>query len=101
MRTNFYRIVVADILFDGTEDIELIARLKQISPLAQVFVLTRIVSPELMIDCVERGASDCFSKMDDPLQLAAEIVHSQQRAERWLKSFDFNGVRRISAPIAV
>lgn len=85
MRENYYRVVVADIMFGGLIDIEWIGCLKRINPMTQVVVLTETASSELLIDCVAQGANDFFSKSGDPELLVDAVDQALLRAERWMK----------------
>ena len=101
MRENLYRVIVVDLSLFGTSGMELITQLKQVSPLSQVVVLAENATPELVIECVERGAADFFSKMGDLSLLGSTVVESLGRANRWLKQLAFQSNCRKAATCGV
>lgn len=82
MRQVLYRVVIADIHMPGTSGIQLLSSLKQISPLVQVIMLTADASVERVIECIDRGAADFFSKRDVQ-QIVRPVADALARGERW------------------
>lgn len=84
MRKNLYTVVVLDIHMPGMDGPEMIGLLKDISPVAQVIMLTSDSSFERVIECLDRGAVDFFAKEMQQLILMAESVSAALgRGARW------------------
>ncbi len=84
MRQNLYQVVVADIHMPGMNGVQLVAALKQISPLVQVIMLTADASVGRLIEAMDRGAIDFFAKGDFP-QMVDPIRQALARANRWAR----------------
>lgn len=83
MERNLYAVVLADLHMPGMSGSKMISALKQISPLVQVIMLTADASTERVIECVERGAVDFFSKNGDEAPLLDAIRDALERRNRW------------------
>ncbi len=98
MRKNLYLVVVLDIHMPGMSGVEMISALKQISPLVQVIMLTADASIERVIDCVDRGVVDFFSKSDPLIQMVESVGTALGRGARWAS---WMGSRSRQKPLAV
>ncbi len=103
MRDNLYTVVVLDIHMPGMNGPEMIATLKEISPIVQVIMLTSDSSFERVIQCLDRGAVDFFAKEAQQLTLMAEAVSSAMgRGARWASWIGTrSGWDRLPTPEAV
>lgn len=86
MRKNYYRVVLCDINLPGMSGVDLIPRLKEISPMAQVIMLTGETSVSNVVACLGNGAIDFLSKMDDRghKYVVRSVSTALDRAEEWL-----------------
>lgn len=96
MRQNLYIAAVADIHMPGQSGAAMVSAFKEISPLVQVIMLTADASMSRVIDCVDRGAVDFFSKNDEPALLVEAVANAIQRGVRWRS---WIGHRMTPAPI--
>lgn len=84
MDKNPYSVVVSDIHMPGMSGVELISALKKVSPTVQVIMLTSDSSFKRVVECVDRGAVDFFSKETKQLPLMVESVGAALgRLARW------------------
>lgn len=83
MRTRLYAVVVSDIHMPGMTGVEMVTALKQMSPLVQIIMLTGDAKLPLVIDCIERGAVDFFSKGSAPELLVHAVTGAMERVVRW------------------
>lgn len=84
METNIYSIVLLDIHMPGMSGVEAISAFKQRSPLVQVIMLTGDVSVSKVIECVDRGAIDFFSKTENLAALPDAVYAALAKNARWL-----------------
>jgi DNA-binding NtrC family response regulator len=83
MEKCLYPIVIADIHMPGMSGVELVAALKQRSPLVQVIMLTSDACLERVIECMDRGAIDFFGKDEDGDTILQSVRGAVARAQRW------------------
>lgn len=84
MAANLYRVVIADVSMPGMSGVEMVSVLKRHSSLVQVIMLTGTASLERVIDCVDKGAVDFFSKTEDLDFLVETVQLALTRAQRWM-----------------
>ncbi|MFQ5461873.1 MAG: response regulator [Phycisphaerae bacterium] len=84
MNRGLYDVVVADIHMPGMSGVEMVSALKNANPLVQVIMLTSDVSLGRVVECVDRGAMDFFSKTEDLAALLEAVRAAQRRAVRWI-----------------
>ncbi len=85
MRTNLYYVVILDINMPGMSGVEMVEALKQRNPLVQVIMLTVEASFGRVLDCVDRGAVDFFTKTEDLSEMIDSARVSLTRAARWAR----------------
>lgn len=84
MNENLYSVVALDIHMPGMNGVELISRLKKISPLIQIIMLSSDSSMERVVECMDRGAVDFFTKETHQVPLMVEAIGSALgRGARW------------------
>lgn len=83
MVSNMYTVVVSDVLMPGMNGVEMVSAMKKHSPLVQVIMLTSDGTMQRVIDAVDRGAVDFFSKSEDYTLLVDSVLDSLARADRW------------------
>ncbi len=84
MSKSLHWVAVTDINMPGMSGVELLSALKRQSPLVQVIMLTGEASLDCVIDCVDRGAVDFFSKAAPWDDLVDAVTIAQTRAARWV-----------------
>ena len=97
MRMNLYHVVVADINMPGMNGVEMITALKESNPLVQIIMLTAESTFIRVLDCIDRGAVDLFSKIDDMANLIDAVVLSQARVDRWTHLIEMRGRKATAA----
>ncbi len=85
MQKNLYGVVLADIHMPGMSGVEMVSALKNANPLVQVIMLTSDVSLGRVIECVDRGAMDFFSKTEDLAALSEAVSSALRRGARWIQ----------------
>lgn len=85
MRKHLYAVVITDIHMPGTNGVQLVSNLKEISPLVQILMRTADASMSRVIECMDRGAVDFFSKEDDFSLMIESVRTALTRAGRWKK----------------
>ncbi len=98
MEKNSYSIVLLDIHMPGMSGVEAISAFKQRSPLVQVIMLTGDVSVSKVIECVDRGAIDFFSKTENLAALPDAVYAALAKSARWL-GFLAPGGRQKADPV--
>lgn len=83
MRKNLYNVVICDLNLPGMGGVELIGRLKSISPMVQIIVLTGTANLVTLIESLSAGAFDFFEKVQDFRNLVAPVQEALARAGRW------------------
>lgn len=84
--THFYPVIILDIKMPEMSGTELLRRIKRISPVSQVIMLTGFGSLSLVVETLGDGAIDFFTK---PIKHWEIFIKSIQQAfdryERWYK----------------
>jgi len=78
-----YPVVVSDIRMPEMSGVEMLAALKQRNSLVQVIMLTADASIERVIECMDRGATDLYSKTEGLYLMTAAVTAALGRAARW------------------
>ena len=94
MGRNLYVVVVSDIHMPGMDGVELIGRLKRMSPLVQIIMLSSDNVLDQVIACADRGAIDFFSKTEGLTGLVQSVQEALDRTDRWAA---WMGVRETAA----
>lgn len=84
MRRNLYNVVVCDIDLPGMSGLELIPKLKEISPLVQVVMLTGKPNFATVLNSLTSGAIDFLPKTQDYKPLIESVQHALSRVDRWV-----------------
>ena len=84
MTKRLFHVVVLDIDLQTHSGFDLIKVLKGINPLSQIMMLSGNVNSMNVIDALEHGAFDFFSKGGDFKKLSATVKEALHRAIRWL-----------------
>jgi DNA-binding response OmpR family regulator len=84
MADESYHVALLDIKLPGMNGIELLKRVKEVSPVVQVIMMTAFSTVEIALKCLEGGASDYLLKPFGNLNEVATIVQSAcERVGRW------------------
>jgi DNA-binding NtrC family response regulator len=83
MNQRLYSVVLADIHMPGMSGVAMVSALKKISPLVQVIMLTADSSIQKVLDCVDRGAADFFSKECQLPLITDAVATAVERVRRW------------------
>lgn len=87
IRLKKYHVIFSDIVMPQIDGVDLLRRIKNYDPLAQVIMMTGYSTMEKTLLCMEAGASDYLLK---PFQSLSEVVDavklSEVKLNRWWKS---------------
>ena len=84
MTEERFHVALLDINLPRMNGIQLLKRVKDISPTVQVMMMTAYSTIENAIECLESGASDYFLKPFRDLNEVATIIQSAcERVGRW------------------
>lgn len=83
MQQNLYRVVVCDLHLPDMSGDELIPKLKSISPLTQVIMMTGDANLMTVLRCLEAGALDFIQKSQNYTDLIEQVSRALDRAARW------------------
>lgn len=84
MRRNLYNVVICDIDMPGMSGLDLIPKLKEISPLVQVVMLTGKPNFATVLGSLTAGAIDFLPKTQDYKPLIEIVQHALGRVDRWV-----------------
>ncbi len=84
MRRNLYTVVICDINLPGISGVELLRKLKTLSPMVQVVMLTGHTNIITVLDSFEAGAADFLPKSQDYTQLVKLVNDALGRVDRWV-----------------
>ena len=82
-----YHVVITDFKMPEMDGVELARKIKELSPLTQIIMLTANDAIATIIDAISSGACEYISKTDKPTLMIETTKHCLARAERWWKSF--------------
>lgn len=83
MRKGLYHVVICDLNLPGISGVELVPRLKSISPLVQVIMLTGDANLVTVLESLENGAIDFIPKTRDYSLLEGPVRDALARVDRW------------------
>lgn len=84
--TFFYPVIILDIKMPEMTGTELLRRIKRISPVSQVIMLTGFGSLSLVVETLGDGAVDFFTKPIKKWDIFIKAINqAMERYERWLK----------------
>ncbi len=84
MRKSLYHVVICDLNLPGMSGVELLPKLKAISPLVQVIMLTGDANLVTVLESLENGAVDFVPKARDYASLLPPVVNALSRVDRWM-----------------
>lgn len=84
MRKSLYHVVICDLNLPGMSGVELLPKLKAISPLVQVIMLTGDANLVTVLESLENGAIDFIPKTKDYSLLVGPVVDALNRVDRWM-----------------
>ena len=84
MERCVYPVVVLDIHMPGMSGVDLLDALKRRNSLVQVIMLTADATLAQVIACMDRGATDFFSKTSALVGVVEAATAALGRAARWL-----------------
>lgn len=84
MRKRNYLIVVSDIIMPGCDGIDLLRKIKQLSPPTHVIMLTGYQILENILTAMRAGADTClFKPLDDPERLKRALLRAADMIQEW------------------
>jgi DNA-binding response OmpR family regulator len=100
MQKNLYHVVLLDIHMPGMSGVEMLEALKRHNGLVQVIMLTSDACFERVIECMDRGASDFFSKTSSLHPIVEAVAGALSRAARWTSWMGTKNLRPAAAGTA-
>jgi YesN/AraC family two-component response regulator len=86
MKSQFFDIVITDIRMPGIDGVKLITELKKLHPICQIIVITGFSNLNYLIETLEKGVIDYFTKPFD-MQLLIETMNLlKTKIARWKKT---------------
>ncbi len=83
LESHFVDVLITDLQMPGIDGLELLRRVKQRSPHAQVLILTAASTAEKLVEAASLGASDYLLKPFENGDLINFVEQAQRRLERW------------------
>ena len=84
LRENNYLIVVTDIEMPAMNGIELLAKIKKLSPPTHVIIVTGYVTRENILTVMRKGADTCILKpLKSPERLEQALLRAAQMTQEW------------------
>lgn len=84
MKRNLYNVVVCDLNLPGMSGAELLPKLKGVSPLVQVVMLTGHANWSTVLESLSAGATDFVLKAQDYGPLVEIVRYALSRADCWI-----------------
>lgn len=88
LRQHRYRVVITDFNMPEMNGVELARKIRELSPLTQIIMLTADDSIATITDAISAGACEYVSKADGYASMIETAKQCLERAERWWKSFE-------------
>jgi len=86
-----YHIILSDIVMPEMNGLELLTRIKEFDPLAQVIMMTGYSTMEITMRSLEKGASDYILKPFKDFKDVSKIVKiNEEKLNRWWESMRGN-----------
>lgn len=101
MERQMYPVAILDIHMPGMSGVDMLEALKRRNSLAQVIMLTSDASMERVIECMDRGAIDFFSKSDPAHMITEAVMSALGRAGRWSNLIGTRGGMVASADTGI
>ena len=95
LQHNSYRVIVLDFDLPDGQGVDIISKIKNIHPLAQVIMLTGEVNMHNVVSCLEAGAIDFLPKMNDYNLIVNPIKIALDRSNCWLSLL--NGKKQLAS----
>ena len=87
MKTTPFKTIITDIRMPKIYGTNLVLKIKEVSPLSDVIVMTGYSNMEYVVTCFENGAFDYFKKpIHDMTNLLDTVKFCIARHERWKAS---------------
>jgi YesN/AraC family two-component response regulator len=86
MRKHFFDIVITDIRMPDMDGVKLISEMKKIHPICQIIVVTGYSSLNYVIETLEKGVVDYFTKPFDVQMLMDTVNGLKTKIKRWKKT---------------
>lgn len=84
---RMYPVVLTDIMMPNMDGIELIRRIKALHPTCIIYVMTGNSTLPRMVECIEVGATDYFTKPFESVSDIVEILRDAlARHARWMRA---------------
>ena len=91
-------VLIMELEMKGLDGLEMISAIKEYNSAIQIIVLTRMVSSQMMLACLDRGASEYLIK---PLQNNEQLLEVVQacfvRLRRWQQRFDWLDLNEVKS----
>lgn len=85
-RQNLYPVILTDIMMPKIDGVEFIRQVKTAHPTCIPFVMTAYASMTNLIECLEIGVVDYFTKPFESLDFVVKtILDEVERHQRWTK----------------
>ena len=84
MKRGLYNVVISDLNLPDMSGVDLLPKLKGISPMVQVIMLTGDANLVTVMESLEAGAFDFLPKSQNYNQLIAPVEEALARADRWI-----------------
>ncbi|AEX84661.1 hypothetical protein XO10_01340 [Marinitoga sp. 1135] len=81
-----YDVVLLDIIMEDLDGIEVLRRIKKMSPLTTVIMMTAYSSPDYVLHALTLGATDFVEKPFEPELILKLVKENLTRVKRWKKS---------------
>lgn len=86
IKEQLFPVVLTDIRMPEMNGIVLMKEIKKINPTCIVFFMTGFSSMEYLLDCLEYGAADYFTKPIEDIEFVMNSLRAAiERSNRWKK----------------
>lgn len=83
-----FPVIISDIVMPEMSGVEFIKKCKAISPTTIFFIMTGFSTLENLMDCMEVGISDYFTKPFNDMEIITNSLHEAEiRSQRWKSDF--------------
>ena len=89
-------VLIMELDMKGLDGLDMISAIKEYNPAVQIIVLTRIISTQMMLSCLDRGATEYLNKpLQDNEQLLEVVQSCFGRLRRWQEHFDWLDLNEV------